>query len=356
MKILFAYYIPSGGVETLARQRSLSLKKHGIQFDFLYFSYGPGIQNLVNEKVYITKEVDGFKKILADGNYDAILVCSDHLFVKTLRDIGYQGKIIYEIQGLGSKRQANHWLINARGYISEYADAILSPQTPHLVSLIRKYFPAKRHFCFHNCINLDTFHYRELPPEPNPIIGWVGRIEDNKNWSDALLITAALKAVKQELELWIFEDPSLANPVEKIKFEAKVDELGLRTAIRFFGNIPHHEMPDYFSRIGSSGGFLCSTSKVEGFGYAVLEAMSCRCPVLCSDSDGVRSIIIHNETGKMYPSLQVKEAIDEGTDLLLNLPSRARLIQSALIHIQANFSPEVYAQNFLSMVNELNLK
>ncbi|WP_376768255.1 glycosyltransferase [Paenibacillus alginolyticus] len=47
------------------------------------------------------------------------------------------------------------------------------------------------------------------------------------------------------------------------------------------------------------GGSLYSTSKVEGAPYSILEAMSCRCPVLTSDSDGVSSAVIHNQTGKI---------------------------------------------------------
>lgn len=38
-----------------------------------------------------------------------------------------------------------------------------------------------------------------------------------------------------------------------------------------FSNVSNEHMADYFSMIGDSGVFLCSTSKVEGFGYAIVE-------------------------------------------------------------------------------------
>lgn len=355
MKILFVYYIPSGGVETLARQRSKALKQHGIEFDFLFFEYGSGIQNLKEEQVFITKDKEGFRSIIQQGQYDVVLVCSDHPFVKTLRDIGYRGKVIYEVQGLGSKRMANHWLYHARPIIQEHADAILTPRTQHLVSLAYKYFPQKQRFSFHNCLDTENFKVRDSMTPPHPVIGWVGRIEDNKNWNDVLEITAGLKHITPNLELWIFDDPSIVSQSEKQKFEAKLDTLGIRNMLKIHSNIPHGEMANYYSMIGRSGGFLCSTSKVEGFGYAVLEAMCCQCPVLCSDSDGVRNFVIQNITGKMYSTNQVKDAITQGAELLTNTHLRQSIIQSASSHVEANFSLDAYAANFLFMLKELGL-
>lgn len=37
MNILFVYYVSSGGVETLNRQRSSALKKKNIKCHFLYY-------------------------------------------------------------------------------------------------------------------------------------------------------------------------------------------------------------------------------------------------------------------------------------------------------------------------------
>lgn len=353
MKLLFAYYVPSGGVETLARQRNNALKKYGIQFDFLYFQYGKGIQNLANEKFFITKEIDGFKKILKEGNYDAIVVCSDHEFVQTVRELGYEGKIIFEIQGLGSYTIAEHWLKLAQPFIHQNADALLYPNTPHLIQLAKKYYPELKHYCFHNCLDNSLFRYQDLPSPLNPVIGWVGRIEDNKNWRELLEIVSRLKKPFPNVELWLFEDASLSHPAERALFQKKLDELELRTSTTFHDNIPHHKMAEYYSMIGCSGGFLCSTSKVEGFGYAVLEAMSCKCPVLSSDSDGVKSFVIHNHTGKMYTLGDIESAITEAQDLMENTELRREIIHNALDGVNKSFSPYIYAKNFMEMLSNL---
>lgn len=112
-------------------------------------------------------------------------------------------------------------------------------------------------------------------------------------------------------------------------------------------------MAEYFSRIGDSGGFLCSTSKVEGFGYAVLEAMLCRCPVISTDSDGVKSFIIHNKTGKFFELGNIQQAVNEAVDLMFNQTLREQIRRRGVNHIKNHFSEEKYAENFLNMVKKL---
>ncbi|MGP3783850.1 hypothetical protein [Paenibacillus sp. 1A_MP2] len=50
--------------------------------------------------------------------------------------------------------------------------------------------------------------------------------------------------------------------------------------------------------------------------------MSCGCPVLSTDSDGVRSFITHNRTGKFYPIGNVNAAVSEAVDLMHNIQLR----------------------------------
>ena len=106
-------------------------------------------------------------------------------------------------------------------------------------------------------------------------------------------------------------------------------------------DVPNNEMANYFSMIGESGGFLCSTSKVEGAPYSLLEAMSCKCPVLTTDSDGVKSSIIHNQTGKYYTLGNVDEAVKEAKELIVDSQLREYIRINALQHVKINFSNEL---------------
>ncbi len=116
-------------------------------------------------------------------------------------------------------------------------------------------------------------------------------------------------------------------------------------------------MPHYYSVIGESGGFfLLSSSVLEGFGYAVAEALSCRCPVLSTDSDGVRAFINHNSTGKFYPLGNIGQAVQEGLELMKNGPLRESIRMRGRSHIESLFSSDTYAAHFIGMLHRLGLQ
>ncbi|WP_394549216.1 glycosyltransferase family 4 protein [Priestia aryabhattai] len=356
MNILFVYYYPSGGVETLARQRSYALKKHGIEFDFLYYKQGPGIQNIDMNSTFITNDDKEIERIINTGNYEAIVVCSDHTFLSRVRKMNFKGKLIYEVQGLGSFSQAEDWLRQAQPCVTENADAILLPKTPHLNRLVEKYYPLMKKYAFHNCIDTNMFSYRTVDNiESSPIIGWVGRIEENKNWEGFLELGYEIIKSNPLVKLWMFIDSSLTTPTQNRLFKNMINQYQLNNNIYIHDNIPHHKMPEYYSIIRDSGGFLCSTSKVEGFGYAVVEAMSCRCPVLTTDSDGIRSFVLHNYTGKIYSIEDLKSALEEANSLLTNRALRQQIGLNAQQYIHAHFTPRKYAKNFINMLRDLGI-
>lgn len=356
MNILFAYYYPSGGVETLSRQRSYALRKYGINFNFLYYMEGPGLQNIRDIPTFVTNNDNEIQEIINKGNYEVIIVCSDHDFLSRVRKMNFRGKLIYEVQGLGSILDAENWLKHARPYVNENADAILFPKTPHLVNLIGQYYPSSKKFSFHNCIDTNMFTYKRTSlPNKHPIIGWVGRVEENKNWREFLEIGREMVKINPLIRLWMFIDNNLTTPKQGSEFKQLIDNYQLKGHLKINNNIPYQQMAEYYSMIGDSGGFLCSTSKVEGFGYAIIEGMSCRCPVLTTDSDGIKSFIFHNDTGKIYPHGNVQIAVQEAKSLLFDKSLREKICSNALQYVQTHFTPENYAKNFLSMLRTLGV-
>lgn len=351
MKVLFVYYLPSGGVETLNRERCLALKKAGVSCELLYMQQGNGYANIDQIPVHVTNKDEEIKALIEKKNYSLIMVCSDHLFLKRIRSLGYTGKLIYEVQGLGTISEAEHWMRQARHYVKRYADAIFYPRTPHLASLVERHIPNFPVYSFHNCFDTDRFGYVNSSfPSPSPIIGWVGRLEPNKNWRGFLEYVFELRKYHPTLTIWMFHDPTLASFQEKKSFNAICNELNLTETITCYSNIPHKDMAMYYSTIGDSGGFLCSTSIVEGFGYALVEAISCKCPVISTDSDGVRSFVLHNQSGKLIDLSNMPEAVREGLDMLTNEALRNIIKVQARNHITHILNPITYASQFIELI------
>ncbi|SFT29330.1 glycosyltransferase family 4 protein [Paenibacillus sp. BC26] len=357
MNVLFVYYLPSGGMDTLNRMRCKALREFGVYGHCLYYKWGAGLQNRDRTSdVHITDSDIAIKQLVDAGRYEAIVVTTDHKSLLRFRMLGYYGKLIYEIQGYGPKEDARQALTAASPVIEAHASALLNPRTPHIAAIFRELFPNKPQYHFNNGFDAAAFTYRphhSLLTDASPIMAWLGRMEDNKNWREFLQIGYHLSVTYPNLRLWMFHDPLLADPEEWQSFERLVGELGLSGRLTVRSNVPHSEMPDCFSIIGDSGGFLCATSKVEGAPYAVLEAMSCRCPVLTTDSDGVSHSIIHNRTGKYYTLGDIAEALKEARELMENTELRERIRTEAMSFVHVEFSPLKYGQHFLQMLQTI---
>lgn len=350
MKVLFTFYVPSGGVETLNKLRCESLQRSGIECHFLYLMPGSG-QNKTDFPVFITSIDEEIKQILETQKYDAIVVTSDYLLLKRLRVLGFEGILIYESQGLGKRSQAEEVIRSAVPYLQSYCNAVLIPPTDHLLELFIEISPWMHRFVIPNLVDVHAFRHIPAEPPADPVIAWVGRLESNKNWREYLKIAQQIRLHKPNLHLWMFHDPNLAAADQKHAFQSELQRLGLQDRLSTFTNIPNHVMPIYYSSIANSGGFLLSTSITEGFGYAVAEAICCTCPVLSTDSDGVKSFISHNRTGKFYPLGNIHAAVTEALELMNNQTLRDTIRQQGRNYMVTHFDTESYAKSFREMLN-----
>lgn len=351
MNVLFVFYVPSGGVETLNRQRCQALRRYGIQAECLYYEWGAGMQNKIDFPIYVTREEAEIRHILNARNYYAIVVTTDHASFKWFRRLGYDGRLVLEIQGYGSKENAREKLTEALPVVNAHVSGLINPNTPHITSLFKELYPNIPQFHFNNCFDSERFTYQVQPKPEHPIIGWIGRIEDNKNWREILHITDLLSYYIPDIQLWMFEDNNLAIPHEREEFMQMLDHLNLRHRLTLRSNVPNGEMPSYLSMIGDSGGFLCSTSKVEGAPLAILEAMSCRCPVLTTNSDGVSTSIVHNVTGKSYRQGDISEAVHEALELFSNFRLRENIKNAAQQRLKTAFNSDLYCREFIHMLH-----
>lgn len=354
MKVLFVFHIPSGGVETLNRERSKALGKHGIECHCLYFQRGAGAQNIKGIPTFYAASDAEIRSIVQAGGYQAIVVISAYPLVQKLRQFGYRGIIVYEVQGLGGKEIARRTLTAARPYLVPHASALLNPKTPHIEKLFHELYPGMRKFSFNNGIDTHVFRPKAVKKPADPIVAWIGRIEENKNWREFLQIAHHLTIRMPRLHLWMFEDHTLSAPAERDQFRQSVSALGLNRRLRIRSNVPHAQMADYLSMVGLSGGLLLSTSKSEGAPFAVIEALSCRCPVLTTDSDGVRSAVIPGRTGMYYTQGRIAEGAHKALVLLGNAALRSRLADNGRRHVVAHFSWEQYCRHFIAMLRALS--
>lgn len=316
----------------------------------MYYYWGAGMQNKADFPIFITNDDLEIKRILDTGGYDVIVVTTDHMSFPRFRNLGYTGKMVLEIQGYGPKEVARKKLIEAVPYVNAFASALLNPCTPHIAALFQELFPHIPQYHIPNCFDAEAFTYRKTIPLTYPVIAWLGRMEDNKNWKEFLYIGHQLSYYVPDLQMWMFEDSNLSDPDQREQFVQTIKALDLEPRLSLFSNIPNEEMQYYYSAIGDSGGFMCSTSKVEGGPVSVLEAMSCRCPVLATNSDGVALTIKHNVTGKNYTLGNVSQAVLEGLSLIKDHQLRETIRNASQTRLRAEFNPHVYCVSIIEML------
>ncbi len=354
-RVLFVFVLPSGGVDTLNRMRIQALAGRNIEAHLLYFQSGSGLQNNAGNTVFYTGEPAQIGRILSEGHYSAIVVLSFFMQLSLFRELGFRGPIIFEIQGFGPEKVARDTLLAAAPFLGPYADAFLYPHTPHIGRILREGYPLKPMFAFNNPFDADSFRYRKNEGYPRPVLAWIGRLEANKNWRDFLAIAAKVMDVLPDSEAWMFSDPWLAEHGEHEKLAERVRALGIEGKVRQLHNVPHNRMAELYSQIGDSGGVLCMTSQTEGAPYAALEALSCRCPVLTTDSDGVRSSLLDGVTALYFDHGDIDGAAAKALRLMRDRKLRSALVRGGEKHVRENFTLEQYADHFARMLGDLGV-
>ena len=118
----------------------------------------------------------------------------------------------------------------------------------------------------------------------DPAVLWVGRFTDGKDPATAIAAFAALLARRPAARLWILAGDRSGEAVVSTAIGARP---ALAERVHVAGPVPHREMASWLS----AADVLLSTSRHEGSGYSVIEAMACGCPVVVSGIAPHRAIV-----------------------------------------------------------------
>jgi len=124
--------------------------------------------------------------------------------------------------------------------------------------------------------------------------------------------------------------------------EALADGLAIAGRVRFLGTVPDvaavHRTWDLF---------VYSTTKREGFGNALIEAMMSGLPCLASDTGPVREVVGRGGGGSLVAPGEVAALADRIVALLRDGEARARLAAAGRKRAEETFSQEAFAEAYL---------
>lgn len=126
-------------------------------------------------------------------------------------------------------------------------------------------------------------------PKGEKVLMHVSNFRPVKRVSDVVRIFAKVREQMPCKLLLVGEGP------ERLFMQQLAKEMKLREDVLFLGEV------DYIEQILRCADLFLLPSEQESFGLAALEAMNCSVPVIGARTGGVPEVIVHGETGFLFP-------------------------------------------------------
>lgn len=169
-----------------------------------------------------------------------------------------------------------------------------------------------------------------------PIIGMVSRLDSIKDHQTLLCAFSLLLRRVPESMLWIIGDGPLRQTLE-----ATARDLGISASAKFFGN--RNDVPNLLGKIDV---FAFSTTRDEGFGIALIEAMAAGVPIVASDVAACREVLSDGEAGLLVPPADANDLAEAMIFSLEDGRIRQMLTHAAMRRVRSHYSIEACAERF----------
>ncbi|MFH0796693.1 MAG: glycosyltransferase family 4 protein [Candidatus Omnitrophota bacterium] len=260
--------------------------------------------------------------------------------------IPHRPKVVHTVHGLPfhpyQNRLLNNFYITAEKMVAPFTDAYISVAeamtTKNLASGVGK---KEQYSTVYSAFPVEEFvrarQYRKEVrrrygfQENDIVIGKIARLFHLKGHE---FLLPAFQAVRKEFpqsKLFLVGDGILRPELERM-----AESLGIRDAVVFAGLLPPEEIP----RLVSALDLLVHVSLREGLPKAVAQALASGVPVVASDVDGTKEVVIDGITGYLVPPKDTP-ALSSAILSSLRNPEKSRIMaQTGQKFIRENFTVE----------------
>lgn len=173
------------------------------------------------------------------------------------------------------------------------------------------------------------------------VIGNTSAISEQKDYFTFVKVAERLLTQNKNLHFFIVGD----GPDRK-RTEDFVDEMKLENHITFTGFV------DNINEVLPSLDIFLFTSRTEGLGTSVLDAMAAHVPIVTTAAGGVSEMVEHEKNGLMY-SVKDVEGITEGVNRFLKDMDFAKSMAEEGKNTVRNFSKEKTAKRTLEVYKQV---
>ncbi len=178
--------------------------------------------------------------------------------------------------------------------------------------------------------------------QEGPLLGNVAALAPHKDQATLIAAMPTVLKVYPEARLLIAGEGKLRPALE-----AQIAALGLQDRVHLLGFV--HDIPRFLKTLDC---FVLS-SKEEGLGTSVLDAIACRTPVVATAAGGIPEMIRDGETGLLTPVGDAQALAEALLATLADPDAAARRCEAAHAWMQAEFTVARMVAGNLAVYNEL---
>ncbi len=260
------------------------------------------------------------------------------------------------VQGLKNKSipviVLNHTLYNSRNWAKadgSCCNAMVAVSN-HMEKCVRNWFPRiKRYTYIHNGVN--QFRYEDIKGQKrekdtlvtgriNRICGW----KHSEHWINWVKdVNLPMKMIHDYMGAGLNHRPGARGRERVIN--------GKKNIVRMIGNIS-----DFDTKVSIIKGwdlFLYETNREEGISMAILEALACGVPVICSNHFGNKEVIEQGVNGYIFRDrTEAKKIL---TRLCKNPGGLAKLKESTKDHFLRKLDARHTASRYIKIIDQMSL-
>lgn len=210
----------------------------------------------------------------------------------------------------------------------------------------------ERAITIHSGIDTERFAKTDNPPslrtlvgasKTSQLVGNASALADHKDYPTFLKTAQLLinQHVSIEWHFVIFGAGELLNELQEMAIT-----FGIQNQVHFLGF--REDLPTLLPQLD----LFLFTSKTEGLGTTLLDAIACKVPIVATNAGGVSEIIINNKTGLLCPVGEVQQLANSVFKLMSNNTLKTTLVDEAIQHLN-NFFIETMAKRTLDVYQQV---
>lgn len=254
----------------------------------------------------------------------------------------------YAFTSKSAKARATGWLIaTLLRFLVDRADSIALVQNGDDMAALMSLGIAKDRIALISGSGVDVKRFTPLPePQGAVTFGFVGRLLDDKGIRTLIGAHRLLRRRGLDIHVLIAGTPDPANPASVTEAEAASwnDEPGI-SSLGHVGNI---------AGLWASAHVAVLPSRREGLPLSLMEAAACGRAMIASDVPGCREIVIHEETGLLFP-VDDAAGLADAMERLAKAPDlRARYAAAARALVVDKFAADIIGAQTVALYRRLS--